>query len=58
MIPMRIHAISTPAGPPALSAEPEPTNRPVPIEPPERMRRCFSHRCDVMGAANSGESGR
>lgn len=34
MAPMRIHAIRTPAGPPLWRADPEPTNRPVPILPP------------------------
>ncbi|GME84365.1 unnamed protein product [Ambrosiozyma monospora] len=34
MTPTKIQAIKIPAGPPLCKAEPEPTNKPVPMEPP------------------------
>lgn len=34
MIPIKIHAMIIPAGPPLCNADPEPTNKPVPILPP------------------------
>jgi len=32
--PIKNHAMRSPAGPPTARADPEPTNKPVPIDPP------------------------